>query len=171
MLDHASLGISDLGEIEIAGTFVGAQKTAFQSPQTLQAAIWAGSLTDLRFKFTDAGLSNRLVSVIAQTHNRTPEQVREAFTTNMPALLAAIPRRSARDSLIFALAGHLNDPQTLELTSLARTPVPVAALASALRTSPSALPGLLKLDARATHTRCFAGSTKACRDDSKPKLN
>jgi hypothetical protein len=166
VLDHASLGISNLGQIELSGTFVGAQKTAFQSPQTMQAALWAGSLKDLQFKFTDAGLSNRLVGVIAQANKRTPEQVREALTTNMPTLLGAIPDTSTRDSLIFALAGHLNDPQTLELTSLARTPVPVAALASALRTSPSALPGLLKLDARATHTRCFAGSTKACRDDS-----
>lgn len=152
-LDHASLGISNLGKIEMSGTFLGIPKSALESAGKLQAAASAGSVQGLRLKFTDAGLANRLIDVIAAANKQPPEQIRKALTANMPTILGAIADAPARNSLIFALVGFVNEPQTLEMESLAQAPVPVVALVAALRASPSALPGLLKLNAKATHKR------------------
>jgi hypothetical protein len=68
----------------------------------------------------------------------------------MPTLLGSVPDASTRNTLIFALIGFLSDPQIIEFSTLAQNPVPLAAVATALREAPATIPVLLKLNATAT---------------------
>jgi hypothetical protein len=152
-LDHMNLSIGNIGRIELKGTLTGMPKAALESAESLQTAALGGGLKGLRIKYTDAGLLNHLINVFATTNKQSPEQIRKALTANMPVILGSIPDATARNGLIFALISFLNDPQSLEFSSLALTPVPVPALLTAYREAPSAIPGLLKLNSTATHKR------------------
>lgn len=149
-LDRFSLSVGSLGQIELKGAMTGFPRTGLDSVASLKVAAFAASLKGVRLKYTDAGLAGHVVNAIAAANKQPPEQIRKALTANMPVILGAIPDASARNTLIFAMIGFLNDPQIIEFSTLAQESVPVAALATALREAPATIPVLFKLNATAS---------------------
>lgn len=152
-LDHLGLSVGALGQIEVSGAMVGLPASALDSMDGFKAAALTSSLKGVKLKYVDAGLAGYIINAIAAANKQPADQIRKALTANMPVLLGSVPDASARNTLIFAFVGFLNDPQGIEFSSLAQSPVPVAELDKALREAPATIPVLLKLNATATRKR------------------
>jgi len=149
-LDHFSLNVGNLARIDLRGSMTGLSKAGFDNVESLKSAMFAASIKGVKLKYTDAGLAGHVINAIAAANKQPPEQIRKALTANMPTFLGSVPDASTRNTLIFALIGFLSDPQIIEFSTLAQDPVPVAAVATALREAPATIPVLLKLNATAT---------------------
>lgn len=147
-IDRLTLDAPQLTKIEFSLSLVDTPAGFDNYPTGLIDKLAAGSLDRARFRMTDDGLAARVLAKFAEANKMDPDQLKRSLSANLPIMLGSIPDASARNSLIFALVGFLNDPQIVEFNTGVATPLPMAKIFDALKTSPALLPGLVRLNAR-----------------------
>ncbi|TBW32161.1 hypothetical protein EYW49_22535 [Siculibacillus lacustris] len=152
-LETLSLAFEKLGRLTLSGSLVNVPRSLFERPETIGTVYQQAGLKRFKLGYRDEGLAPRALNLIAAVNKQPPEAIKKALTANMPSIMAPIPDAAARNQMIFAAIGFLNDPQTLDLTATVVAPIPLTTLVAAAAGAPQALPGLLKLDIGANRKR------------------
>lgn len=147
-VDRLAISVQQLTKLELSLSLVDVPSALDNFPAGLSDKLASASLDRASFRMTDDGLVGRVLAKVAEANKQDPDQFKRTLSANLPVMLGSIPDASARNSLIYALVGFLNDPQAIEFNTGISGPVPLVQLGDALKTAPGKLPGLVRLNAR-----------------------
>lgn len=145
--DQIRLAIADLGSLKLSGTFGAVARPLFERGFFDEKGDTPVTVRQLRANYVDAGLVSRVLAGMAAANKASSEQLRRGLTSNMPVIFGTIPDASIRNRLVFAAVTFLNDPKSLEISTLLPGPVPLSAVLGAWKDKRETLPILLKIDA------------------------
>ena len=147
-VERVGVSVQNIGRLELEASISDVRRAALEHPESLLVNLASAGIERVRLRFEDKGFVTRVLNAYAVANKSAPDQIRRALSSNMPVILGAIPQPEVRNGFIFALVGFLNDPQVLDIVSTAPNPVPIAAFAAAMSSSPASIPGLLRLTAK-----------------------
>ena len=128
-VDDLNMALRDLGTLHIKAKLDGYDPIAMRSPDRAarQSAMMKVIVNQATIEWDDASLTNRIINVVAQQRNSTPEQVRAAAAMPLAALSVMVPDQPDAAAQITAF---LNDPHKLVVTLNPATPMSLGDVAA-----------------------------------------
>ena len=141
------LGLRDIGEASMDLTLGGLTPEMIADRENVEALALL-TFEDARITVTDRSITDKLLAFYAAKKSAKPEDFRKALADGLPLILLAL---NSGDSDLAARAAKaastfISNPGTLTVTIKPKQPIPMMALAMAMKESPADLPNLVTIE-------------------------
>lgn len=145
----SSTTLEEGGTFDLNATFGGIPRGALENPMSLMFVAFGITLNEASALFTDASLTDRVLSMLAEDQGTDLETMRAQAAGIVPFLVAALQRPDFLTMVTAAAGAFLENPGTLRIDMRPDEPVPVLQLVEASETDPGLVVDLLNMEVSA----------------------
>lgn len=142
----SSTTLEDGGTLGLDATFGGIPRGALENPMSLMFVAFGITLNEASAVFTDASLTDRVLSMLAQDQGTDIETMRAQAAGILPFVLAALQRPDFLTMVTAAAGAFLEDPGTLRIEMRPDEPVPMMQLMEAADSDPGRVVDMLNVE-------------------------
>lgn len=148
-LDTLAMTLADGGTVKANAVLGNVPQSAFERPQTAQAALAGATLKAFTAEYADASLFRRFVAAAAKGAGTTPDSIVAGLVDRAGVSLGILPDPALRRSYLDALGAFAKAPQSLKAVARIGAPIPLMQVVGTAAAAPQQIPGLLGIEVAA----------------------